>query len=1118
MLTKLTGLASLVPGLTMALLIAPALAAGSGSSGPPLLLQHPSLSAQQIAFEYAGGIWIVPRAGGEARRLLEAGGSGSSPHFSPDGTTIAFTATYDENTDVYVVSAAGGQPRRLTYHPGNDTALGFTPDGSRVLFASTRETIRDLEQLYTVPVTGGAVEKLPLPSGDAGSYSPDGTHLAYSPFSQWQPAWKRYRGGQTARIWLADLADSHVEKIPRENSNDRNPLWVGGTVYFLSDRAGPVSLFAYDCATHAVRALVDNSRGFDITSASAGPGGIVYAQFGRLSLLDYASGEPHPVPVTISAEFAELRPHFAKVDAKEILHAAISPTGKRVLIETRGEILAVPAEKGDTRNLTRSPGVADRDPAWSPDGKWVAWFSDASGEYALNLASPDGLAKPRVIDLGMPGSYFYAPRWSPDSRKLAFFDKRLNLWMLDVDRPAPVKIDTDRYDAPSFLQDAAWSPDSAWLAYTKTLPNHLHAVYAYSLTDRMSRPLTDGRSDATAPRFDRSGKYLYFIAGTTVGLGAGWLDMSSMGRAVDSSVYVAVLRNDQASPLAPESDEEVADSKPVKPAKPEKSEKAALKKAPAVRIDFTGLDQRILALPLTRANYASLETGGEGIVYALSSPTAMTDEDYLESSEKGAPEDVVRFDLKTRKSEPFVKGVEAGVFAVSADGAKVLFAQKNKLFVVPAEKAPKEGDGTLKTEELSVWVDPRAEWRQMYHEVWRIERDFLYDPGMHGLDLMAAERTYAPFVAGIASRADLNTLFEEMTGHLSIGHTFIKGGAKPEQGKENVGLLGADLRVAQGHYQFARVLTGENWNPQLAAPLTAPGVNVTTGEFLLAVNGTPATADGEPTRYFLGLAGKQTVLDVGPRVDGVGSRRVTVVPVASEGNLRLRTWMESNRATVDRLSGGRLAYVFLPDTHAGGFANFNRYFFSQVGKQGAILDERFNHGGDIADYIVDQLRRTPQMINSTREGEETIEPAQAIFGPKVMIINQMSGSGGDALPWLFKKNGIGPIVGVRTWGGLVGIGNYPPLVDGGSVTAPRWAIYGTQGEWEVENIGIAPTIEVEEDPAQVRLGHDPQLERAVDVALAELAQHPPAVFPRPAPPRYRSVLPGASPDDAGPKT
>jgi tricorn protease len=1108
--------------------VAPALALGlsliPGGAGPavaaspssPRLLQTPTLSETAIAFAYAGDLWTVNRSGGTASRLVSCSGGCSDPHFSPDGTRIAFSMSRDRNTDVYVVAFAGGEPLRVTYHPGREIVRGWTPDGERVLFSSDRETMRDLDQLYTIAARGGIAEKLPLPSGEEASYSADGKRLAYVPFNQWQPAWKHYRGGQTARIWIADLADSRITRVPRENSNDRDPVWAGNTVYFLSDRKGPVSVFAYDGDRREVREVVANPRGLDINSLASGPGGLVYSQFGSIHLIDTASGAAREVPITIAADLPETRPHMEKVSPRQILHAALSPSGKRVLFEARGEILSVPAEKGDVRNLTMSPGVADRFPSWSPDGKWVAWFSDASGEYALHLGSPDGLSPVRVIGLGKPPSFFYAPQWSPDGREIAYTDKRLNLWMLDVEKPAPVKIDTDRYDTPNVHLDPSWSPDSAWIAYTKQEANHLHAAYVYSLKDHRSFRLTDMRSDVASPRFDKSGKYLYFISRTGKGLGAAWLDMSSLGRATASSVYVLVLRSDLPSPLPPESDEEAPESATAATAAKSSDGKSEGKppkdKASApepVRIDFAGLDQRILTMPIPRANFTTLSAGGEGILFTAAAPTALTDEDYLESEgDAPPPEDLGRFDLKTRKFEPLVHGADGATLAVSADGGRLLYGQKGKWFVVASDKAPKEAEGALKLENLSVWSEPRAEWKQIYHEAWRIERDFLYDPGAHGVDLAAAEKAYAPYLERIGSRGDLNVLLEEMTGHISLGHTFVRSASPPEQGDEAIGLLGADIGVADGHYRFVRILKGENWNPKDPAPLTQPGVNVVAGDYLLAVNGTHAAVDGEVFRYFIGLAGKQTVLTVSAKPDGSAARHVTVVPVASERTLRLRSWMEGNRELVDRLSGGRLAYVYIPDTGAGGFANFNRYYYSQVDKQGAILDERFNHGGFIADFIIDNLRRTPQMINTTREGEDMIEPASGLFGPKVMIINQSSGSGGDALPWLFRKQHVGTLVGTRTWGGLVGIGLYPPLIDGGEITAPRWALYGTSGEWEVENHGIPPDVEVEEGPALTRQGHDPQLEKAVEIALSELERTPPPEFTHPPYPRYPIVLPG----------
>jgi tricorn protease len=1096
-----------------------ALAGAARPAPAPILTQHPSLSATLIAFDYAGEIWTVPRGGGQARPVVVGQGRNSRPIFSPDGQWIAFSGTYDGNTDVYVVPAAGGEPHRLTFHPGVDQAVGWTPDGKNVLFHSQRASPRDLNQLWTIPAQGGAPTLLPLPSGDDASYSPDGARLAYSPFYQWQPAWKKYRGGQTARIWIADLADSHIEKIPRENSNDKNPMWVGGSVYFLSDRDGPVALYAYDSAARTVRTVVPNPRGFDIQSAAVGPGGIVFDQFGSLKVLDLASGQVRAVPVTIVGELPQTRARFEPVKPPSILHAAITATGKRVLIETHGEILSAPADKGDVRNLTQSPGVADRDPAGSPDGKQVAWLSDASGEYALDIRAADGLGPVRTIPLSQPGSYFYQPRWSPDGTKIVLHDKRLNLWLVDlVKGGAPRLIDTDRFDSPGFNFDPSWSPDSRWIVYEMQLPSFLHAAFLFDLESGKSVQITDGLSDVASARFDRSGKQLYFTASTSVGPGSGWLDMSSLGRATDGAVYAMVLRKDLPNPVGPESDEEgdpadapkpadAAAARPTGKAPGGAAEKAKPAPPAPVRIDLDGLDQRIVALPIPAANFAGLETGAEGIVFVLTAPKALSDGDLDEPSPHGPPQTLFRFELKTRKAVQLADGLDGESFQVSADGLKLLYARKGEWSVVPSDAPPKEGDNKFRLADVSVWIDPRAEWRQMYGEVWRIERDFLYDPRLQGLDLGRARRLYAPYVDGLGGRQDLTALFEEMTGHIGVGHTFVRGGALPDQKPVSVGLLGADYEVADGRYRISHILRGESWDPKLLAPLTQPGVNVSEGDFLLAVNGRDVRADAEVHAAFLGLAGKRTVITVGPRADGVGARQVTVVPVASETDLRLRSWMEANRRKVDALSGGRLAYVYLPDTAAGGFANFNRYYFAQVGKQGAVIDERFNHGGDIADYIADKLKLAPMMVNVSREGDPVIEPAAAIYGPKVMIINQMSGSGGDALPWLFRKKAVGTLVGVRTWGGLVGIGGYPPLIDGGLVTAPRWAIHGTSGQWEVENIGIPPDVEVEQDPALVRQGHDPQLEQAIQVALDALAKSPPAVFPRPPYPDRKPVLP-----------
>ena len=699
-------------------------------SDPPLLLRDPTVSRTQIAFAYAGYIWIVSREGGAARRLVTGYDLASGPHFSPDGSMIAFTANYDGNLDVYVVRSAGGQPRRLTYH-GVDAAVGWTPDGTRVLFVSNRDSNSDPDHLYTIPVRGGAVPaQLPLSMAEYGSYSPDGTHLAYVPNFQWEPFWKGYRGGQTTAVWIANLADSSVVKVPRQNSNDNDPMWVGDTVYFLSDRNGPVTLFAYDTHTGAVTRVLAPS-GFDITSASAGAGAIVYAKFDSLHLYDIASHSTRTVHVTIADELEQIRPHWQKV-GDQILNANISPSGVRAVFEAHGQIFTVPTQFGDVRNLTNLPGTANRDPAWSPDGRWIAYFSDASGEYTLRLKDQKGLQPPRVIDLGPSPSFFYGPTWSPDSKKIAYSDVRLNIWYVDIDHPTPVKVDVSPFaDFSPTAFNESWSPDSRWLTYDRLLSNHLHAIFAYSLADGRRTQITDGMSDSLNPAFDKSGKYLYFTASTNTGLTAAGLDMTSDAYPVSSAVYVAVLQREAASPTAPQSDEEpVTSEEPETKATPHP---AATPKpsAPEMRIDFEGISQRILSLPIPEANYVSLSAGSAGEIYLVSQPLTWT-------GDEPPPLAVIKFSLATRKTEPLLSGIAA--FALSFNGKKMLYQRGQSWFVVPAESAPAAGAGAIATDSMEMFVNPRLEWRQMYNEIWRIERDFFYDPHYHGLDICGRRR------------------------------------------------------------------------------------------------------------------------------------------------------------------------------------------------------------------------------------------------------------------------------------------------------------------------------------------------------------------------------------------
>jgi tricorn protease len=1109
------------------------------------ILRKPTVSKTQIAFSYGGDLWVVDRNGGEARRLTSDIGIEIDPVFSPDGTMIAFTGEYDGNEDVYVIPTAGGIPKRLTSHPGSDQVVGWTRDGKRILFRSSRDSYSRFSQLYTVSLSGGLPGLIPLPMAVEGSYSPDSSHLAYVPFTNFAESTlrfrglKHYRGGTASPIWIAKLSDSSVEKVPRTNSNDSTPMWVGNKVYFLSDRDGPVSLYVYDPASKQV-SLALPSNGMDIKSASAGPDAIVYEQFGSIHVFDPVTGKQKAVNIHVTGDFPAVRPHF--VDAGEQIQAAdISPTGARAVFEAHGEILTVPVEHGDIRDLTKTPGFAERDPAWSPDGKWIAYFSDESGEYALHLSPQDGMGEVRKINLGNPPSFFYSPTWSPDSKKIAFSDKRLNLWYVDIETGKPIHVDTNPYDGTSF--NPAWSPDSRWITYTRQLDSSLHAVFIYGLEDKTAHQITDGLSDTATAVFDKNGKYLYFFASTDVGPTIA----SSMGAykiPVTRSAYVVVLSKDLKSPLAPQSDEEKVasdktaappdDCKPEGEAKPEekpaadkadkgadksadqkkdekKDEKKEAEKTPQVKIDFENINQRVLALPIPARNYDTLLAGKTHVLYLLEGPVV---NDGSNNSHI-----VHKFDVCTRKTDKLLDNV--GGFAISSNGEKALYEQlpppnpmaaggpppHGSWTIKPVDalgKPPEPGkpDGTLNLEAMKVYVDPRAEWEQMFREVGRIERDFFYDPNLHGADLKSLMATYKPFVDNVMSRNDLNYIFADMLGEITAQHVYIFGGDRPQVKPVSVGLLGADYTIDHDRYRFAKVYFGENWNPDLRAPLTEPGVNVHQGEYLLAVDGRELHGTDEVYSFFLERAGKEVQLKVGPDPAGKDARTVTVVPIGDEHNLRLRDWMDSNRRKVDELSNGQLAYVYLPDTFIGGFTNFNRYYFPQNDKQGAVIDERFNGGGWLADYIVDWLSRPLLMTAMTREGKDINIP-QVVFGPKVMLINQYAGSGGDALPWMFKRLGIGPLIGTRTWGGLIGIGGYPSLMDGGLVTAPRFGLFNpTTGEFDVENIGVSPDIEVDLDPALWRQGHDPQLEKGVSVALTDLKEHPVPPVKRPKYPVY----------------
>ncbi len=1130
-LPRLSGCAFLVACLL------PGSPACAQRSARPHIFQRPALSRELIAFAYAGDLWTVPRSGGRATRLTNGVGIETAPVFSPDGKTIAFTGDYDGNTDVFTVPATGGVPFRVTYHPAADFAVGWTPNGKNILFRSNRESVSRYAQLYTVPATGGIAKVLPLPMAYQGQFSPDGKQIAYSPLG---PAfsfsytsfvsWGNYHGGLASTIWVTTLPELDSVQIPHENASDFSPVFAGGKIYFLSARKGHVTIFRYDPASKKspVTEALPNEWP-DIRSLSAEGGTLVYDRLGDIYLYDTATGASHVVPIDIDADLPEVRPKIESV-AEQVENASISPTGLRAAFEAHGEILTVAAKHGPTRDITNTAGIMEREPAWSPDGQSIAYFSDQSGLYALHVASQFGSAEadaPAVKKFELPkeSAYYFHPRWSPDSRRIVFHDNRLNLWVLDTTTGKLSTVGEKNvyggFSDESY--DISWSPDSKWIAYVHSMPNHLHSIFLYSVENGQSTQVTNEIADARLPAFDREGKFLYFSASTNEGPTSDGLDMTSDLYTPTSHIYALVLSASQASPLAPELDDEKPAEKDE--AKKEKDgaeakeskgdEKAAAKPAPVkpIKIDLQGIESRIVALPLPAAIYLDLVAGLKGSLYFR----ALVPEFGSSGSQFDFNNAAVsRWTLEEKKTEKLAEHVDQ--FELSANGEKMLLAIGHESengegpgggghpawVIAPANAPLKPGDGLLNLGDMKVRVNPPEEWAQMYHEVWRIERAYFYDPNFHGTDTVAEENHFEPYVASIASRADLNYIFQEMLADFSVGHLRGNGGAIPEAKKVPGGLLGADYEIKDNHYCFKKVYTGGLFNPREKAPLAQPGLNLAAGDCILAIEGQELNAGMDIQQLLEGTAGKVINLRV-IAADGKNARDISVTPIPSEAALRNTDWIESNQKKVDKLSGGKLAYVYLPDTGGGGFTNFNRYYFAQTNKQAAVIDERFNGGGQVADYFIEVLNRHIESYWAPRYGVVEHTPNAAIYGPKVMIANESSGSGGDALPWLFKQAKLGPLVGKRTWGGLVGIGPTPVLMDGGHVTSPSVAFFSPSGQWDVENHGVEPDYPVEQDPKLVSEGHDPQLEKAVELALAELEKHPPVKVERPAYPNYHQV-------------
>ena len=1087
--------AGLLLGLAVALLPLSDARTADAQADATRMLRSPTISASHVAFAYANNIWVVERTGGTARRLTSFQGQTTNPKFSPDGRTIAFSGEYGGNVDVYVVPTDGGEPTRLTWHPVPDQVQGWTPDGRNVLFASTRATAAPnaTPRFWTVPAAGGPEEALPLPRAFQGKISPDGRRIAYRMNTSWDEERRNYRGGQNRPVWIADLETFDVVTPPWSDSKDVDPVWLGDIVYFISDRDGVGNVWSYNAATKAL-AQQTKFTDFDVKALDAGGGLVVFEQGGWIHSLDPRSGQSQMLRIRAAGDFPWMMPRFEDVTTR-MASLGLSATGKRVVVEARGEIFTVPAEKGDVRNITNSSGSAERQPAWSPDGQSISYLSDKSGEYTLVIESQDGIAAPREVALPK-ANFYYTPTWSPDSKKLLYTDTNLNVWVMDVTSGQAKTVGNDPWMVPQRTLFPTWSPDSKWVAFATRLNTLYRAIVVVNVETGEKHQVTDGLADAMFPVWDANGKYLWFLASTDFGLRSQWLDMTSYDREETFALYVAVLKKSDPSPLLPESDED-----PGAGAVTDTDEERAKKTpaaTPVVQIDFDGLQQRVVPVPgVPSRQYAQLKAGISGTVFFLEAPPLGNGGSTLH-----------RYRVSERKAAVFQANVAE--YAVSADGQKLVYrtpapgggagapappaspAQRPALFLVDADKTvPEAGKGRLDVT-LRMHLDPKAEFAQIFHEGWRLQRDYLYVPNMHGTNWSRMKEMYGSMLPYVMHRADLNYLLDTMGAEIAIGHSYVRGGAMPDVPASPGGLLGADFAIEGGRYKIARIYDGESWNPDLRAPLAGPGINVAAGEFILAINGVNLVAPDNIHRLLDGTANRQTVLTVNTRPVPDGARQVTVVPVPNEQGLRTRAWVEDNRRLVDKRSNGQLAYVYIPNTGQGGYESFNRYYFAQQDKKGAVIDERYNGGGSAADYIVDVLGRDFDGYFNNVAGDRRpfTSPSAGIWGPKVMIVNEMAGSGGDLMPWMFKRRKIGPLVGKRTWGGLVHTADTPQFIDGGSMIAPRGGFFTREGKWAVENEGTAPDIDVENWPKDVIAGRDPQLERAVDEALRLLKEKP----------------------------
>ncbi len=1053
------------------------------------LLRQPSVTRDHLAFTYGGDIWLADRDGKNPTRLTQHPAAEFAPTFSPDGKWLAFSASYDRNTDVYVMPAKGGEARRLSWHPGADVVVGWSPDSKRILFSSGREIgVSRSTHLYEVNIDGGHEQKVMEAIAFEGNWSADGKWLAYRPFPQayaGASGWRQHRGGTTPPIWLIDIAGKKLEKIPHENASDKSPVWIGDDVYFISDRNdGAANLFSYNRKSKSVKQLSKETV-WDIRSMSAHDKAIVYEAGGVLKEFDTVSGKTKTLAIDLSAQTAQAnqsRPQW-KDAAANMTSASLSPTGKRVVVTARGEVFTVPVKDGSVRNLTETAGVREKDATWSPDGKSIAYISDAGIEHKIVIRDQTGSDAPKTFALGKTG-YFNLLEWSPNSQMIVFQDNHLQLFVLNLAQGKITKLDES---ARRSAFNISFSSDSRWLAYTVSGANHFSQIKLYDFNSGKSTTITDGLSDADNPAFAPK-DYLYFTASTNAGPTHVGLDMSSQERPLRNGIYAVVLAADGKSPLLPKSgDEELkkemkSDGDPKKEdtkkdeAKKDDSKKDEVAKpAKAVKIDLAGIQQRIVALPIAERNNLSLQVASDGGLFFLERPQPGVSNDPP-AERSGNTANLMRFNAEDKKA----KLVKAGIanYSLSADGKKLLLQSTGAKLEI-ADAAEKIDPKPINLSGLRMRVDPRAEWEQIFNETWWMQKEYFYDANLHGIDWDAIYKRYHPLLKHVQRREDLNDLMVEMIGELQVGHNRVGGGDIHQETPVAVGLLGADFTFENGYVRIKSILKGDRWSPFSPAPLAIPGLDVKEGDYLVAVDGKAIDAKTNLFSLLENKVGKQVHLTVMRDMATKATHQVVVQPIANEADLRQWQWIEKNREYVQKKTDGKVAYVYLPNTGGEGYQYFNRMFYAQAEKSALIVDERRNGGGQAANYITDVLSRQYLAGWKDRDGMIYETPGAAIYGPKAMLIDQDAGSGGDFLPYAFKRMKLGTLIGKRTWGGLIGISANPNLIDGGNLVVPFFRFFTPDNEWRIENEGVAPDIDVDLDPLEVNQGRDPQLDAAI---------------------------------------